>query len=186
MPTDTDMAAEPLKPKSTPTNCHLRPFAAVHADRVLSWITSDREAYWLAPRARPPLVASDVLHWQTPGHQPYLLIASEAEPPVGYGELNLLSAATAQYWLGHLIVDPEWRRRGLGLQLTRLLLWHAFFREGAREVSLVVFQENEAALACYRAAGMHFSGYELHVFPAYGTEEQLARLAISRADFLNV
>ena len=170
------MAANPDTRKLAATTCRLAPFHPGYADLVLSWIQDAQEAHWLAPRTPPPLSATKVLHWQAPGHQAFMLIEPGAPAPLGYGELNILNAAARRYWLGHLIVDPARRGRGLGVQLTRLLLWEAFCRQGAREVSLVVFPENRRAIVCYEAAGLRADGHELHDFPAYAQQVNLLRM----------
>jgi len=147
---------------------------------IVTWVQDAQEAYWLAPKTRPPLTPTSVVRWRQPDHDPYMLLAPEREEPVAYGELNRMTAPPRHYWLGHLIVDPAWRGRGCGVQLTRLLLREAFEMRGARRVTLVVFPENRRALACYRAAGMHDDGYEWHSFPVFGTRECLVRLAAMR------
>jgi len=156
--------------------CRLVPFEAPWAALVASWAVDARETYWLAPRNAPPLTAAEILRWHTPGHTPYALLAEQRATPVGYGELNVMSSGRRRYWLGHLVIDPAERGRGLGVALTRKLLEEAFVRRGAREVSLVVFPDNVAAIACYRAAGMHDDGYETHEFAAYRRVETLLRM----------
>ncbi len=158
--------------------CRLVPFEAAWAELVASWAQDAREAYWLAPRNPPPLTAAEVLRWHTPGHTPYALLEEGRATPVGYGELNRLSSGRRRYWLGHLVIDPAERGRGLGAALTRKLLEEAFVRRRAQEVSLVVFPDNVAAIACYRAAGMREDGYETHEFAAYRRVETLLRMVV--------
>ena len=146
----------------------------------MSWIRDAREAYWVAPRTPPPLTACEVLHWGVAGHCPLLLYELGETTPVGYGEVNELTSGMNRYWLGHLIVDPTQRGRGLGLQLTRLLLAEAFGRFHASDVTLVVFPENTVAIECYRAAGMRDNGYETHHFPAYQRRVRLLRMVAWR------
>lgn len=131
----------------------------------------------MAPRTVPPLTADEIRRWKLPGHEPLQLIDAGAAVPCAYGELNVLNRPRGHYWLGHLIVDPTRRGHGLGQELTRRLLERAFWRHGAREVSLVVFRENLGAIACYRAAGMQPVGYEEHDLPAYGCRVALLRFS---------
>jgi RimJ/RimL family protein N-acetyltransferase len=171
------MAVDPTTRCDPAPPCRLVPFEPRWAAAVASWPRDAREAYWLAPKTRPPLTADEVLRWRKPDHDPYMLLLPERDEPVGYGELNRVTGVRRQYWLGHLVVATAERGRGLGLQLTRLLLQEAFAQRGARRVTLVVFPDNLAALRCYRAAGMLDDGYEWHRFPAYGRRECLLRLA---------
>ncbi len=160
--------------------CRLVPFDHAWADRVVSWVRDAQEAYWLAPKSVPPLTPAELRRWCRPDHNPFLLVEGQRREPLGYGELNRITGARRQYWLGHLLVDPAFRGRGYGVQLTGLLLTEAFEQRGAQRVTLVAFPDNAAALACYRAAGMVDDGYEWHTFPAYGRRECLVRLAASR------
>lgn len=173
---ESQMAANPRTRRRTLPPGTLAPFTPVHAERVMSWVTSAQEAYWIAPRTRPPLTAREVLNWQVPGHSAFLLFAPNVADPIGYGELNILTGALRRFWLGHLIVDPAQRGRGYGVQLTRLLLREALIRRAAHDVTLVVFPENRGAIACYQAAGMRITGYEMHEFPAYNQRVRLVRM----------
>jgi RimJ/RimL family protein N-acetyltransferase len=171
------MAAWPDTPRVTPASCWLEVFQPQWAALVVSWVQDEREAYWLAPKTPPPLTTAEINGWRVAGHEPYVLMPVADRPPIGYGELNTMNGGRRSYWLGHLIVDPAQRGRGCGVQLTKLLLREAFLRRGARRVTLVVFPENRAAVACYRAAGMHDDGYEAHEFAAYRRHEFLLRMA---------
>jgi RimJ/RimL family protein N-acetyltransferase len=167
-------------PKPVAKRCRLVPFDAAWAEVVVSWVRDAQEAYWLAPKSAPPLTPGELLRWRQPDHNPYLLVEEERRAPVGYGELNRMAGPKRQYWLGHLLVDPAFRGRGYGVQLTARLLEEAFEQRGAQRVTLVAFPENVAALACYRAAGLVDDGWEWHTFPAYGRRACLLRLAASR------
>jgi RimJ/RimL family protein N-acetyltransferase len=174
------MAANPMNRRELALPCGLLPFEPQWAELVISWVRDAHEAYWLAPKTPPPLTPAHLSGWQAPGHTPYVLSQPASRDPIGYGELNRFERGQRQYWLGHVIIAPLARGRGYGVALTRLLLEEAFERRGARRVSLIVFPQNHAALACYRAAGMHDDGYEWHSFPAYGTREYLIRLVARR------
>jgi RimJ/RimL family protein N-acetyltransferase len=174
------MAAELITSPRWVSALRLTPFEAGYADRVLSWVRSPREAYWLAPRTKPPLTIEKLRAWARPGRIPLMLVAPEQPEPLAYGELNVLNERRREYWLGHLIVDSQQRGRGLGRRLTELLLRRAFDRLAARRVSLVVFPENAAAVACYQAAGMCDDGYETHYFAVYRRRERLVRLVATR------
>lgn len=169
------VAARPTS-RSRCALCWLEAFQPGRAELVVSWVQSRQESFWLAPRTPPPLTATEIVGWQGPGRSAHTLFTPDYPVPVGYGELNVLNGAARTYWLGHLIVAPAQRDRGYGLQLTRLLLRQAFSRHGAREVSLVVFPENRAAIRCYRAAGLRDDGCERHEFPAYGVQVELLRM----------
>lgn len=147
-----------------------------HAEVIASWVRSPLEAYHLAPRTAPPIDAAKIRGWSGAGHSQLVLCESSRKEIVGYGEVNELHSNRSEFWLGHLIIDPQLRGSGLGLELTRLLLSRAFRQLRARRVSLVVFADNVSAVECYKRAGFHPDGYELHDLPAYSGAARLLRM----------
>ncbi|TWT46098.1 Mycothiol acetyltransferase [Phycisphaerae bacterium RAS1] len=170
------MAARPTIYRPNVRRLRLDPFFSQAAEQVASWVRTEQDAFWLAPSSAPPITPATIRGWQSPGRQPLLLTDGEAGVIVGYGEMNVLNTAERSYWLGHLIIDPAQRSRGLGKQLTRLLLLNAFHRHAARKVTLIVFPENRHAVAAYRAAGLFDECYEEHDFPAYRLRKELLRM----------
>lgn len=170
------MAIKPLPCAVPPSRLALRAFTPADAACVAGWSRSPGETFWLAPRTPPPITPQKVVSWAAPGRQQ--LVLTQAGEVVAYGELNVLVREAGEYWLGHLVVDPQRRGQGLGLELTRRLIDRAFSVLGARRVSLVVFPDNRAAVRCYQSAGMRHEGFESHYFPIYGRRARLSRFAI--------
>jgi RimJ/RimL family protein N-acetyltransferase len=175
------MAATPTTKPTAGRKLRLMAFEARYAQRVATWVRNPLEAYWLAPRTAPPLTADKVRAWAQFGRDPFMLVEPGGSEPVAYGELNKLRSKPHEYWLGHLIVDRRQRGRGLGRQLTALLLQRAFHILGALRVSLVVFPDNRAAAAAYRSAGMYEDGYETHHFADGQRRERLQRFAATES-----
>lgn len=171
------MAATLVTKPTAKQTLRLTAFDERYAPQVVSWVRGALEAYWLAPRTPPPLTVDKVRAWSRPGRNPFMLVESDDPEPVAYGELNELRRRQNEYWLGHLIVNPRQRGRGLGRYLTEMLLYRAFHVHNARRVSLVVFPDNAAAIATYRWVGMREDGYETHYFAASGRRERLLRFA---------
>jgi hypothetical protein len=107
-PIETRMAVRPDTTSAAADPCRLAPFQVAYADRVLSWIRTAQEAFWLAPRTKPPLTAEEVLHWQTPGHQ-----RVSAVPPARCGAARLRRAQPATGLSRPLLAGPLDRRPGL-------------------------------------------------------------------------
>ncbi len=136
----------------------LRPFEPRYAALVASWVRSPEEAFQLAPKTPPPLTPEKVVAWaQRDGHV-FLCWREGDTEPCGYVELNPLSFGRRQWWLGHCIVTPALRGKGIGRRMVKLVLDEAFTERQARAVNLVVLPDNTAAIRCYRQAGFSERG----------------------------
>lgn len=174
------MAAAPRALNLNLLRARLLPFEAGLAPLVASWVGGPDEALRLAPNSAPPLTADVVRSWSRQSGRHARVLVNNAGIPAAYGELNLLNAERREYWLGHLIVDPQQRKQGIGTRLTQLLLERAFMQLAATRVALVVFTDNPAAIACYRACGLIDEQFELQHFWAYDRYEKLLRMGITR------
>ena len=83
----------------------------------------------------------------------YLGLASGI--PIFFGEI--IPAPPGPPRLGRLLVgEPSKRGRGLGVLFTRLLMAECRRLLGAERVELYVWEENAAAIRCYKKAGFEF------------------------------
>ena len=55
--------------------------------------------------------------------------------------------------LKFVIVDPEYRGKGIAQEMLRLIISHAFEDAETKCVSLIVFSQNPRAKKCYEKAG---------------------------------
>lgn len=161
----------------------LLPFQKTSAKILTKWVENPADLHRLAPKTSWPLTAKKVSEWQGPGCEAFELRTLPANAMIGYGEVNWLPGAPGQAWLGHIIIEPGMRGRGLGCVLVQALLEQAFLRRGARSVSLIVFPDNVAAIDCYLRVGFQHVGEEKHRCGARGGYEVLRRLQITKAQF---
>jgi RimJ/RimL family protein N-acetyltransferase len=101
-----------------------------------------------------PLSASEVERWYAGlVAEPCAWIIESADRCVGVARLHHidLDALTGRYAIG--IFRPEDRGRGIGQEVTRLVLEYAFGTLGLRQVDLRVLDFNRAAIECYRRCG---------------------------------
>ncbi len=162
----------------------LRPFESRFAAIVASWPRDERDLLWLAPRTPPPLTPKKVCRWQRANKRTFLLHVGGELGPCAYGEINLMQDKPKHKWLGHLIVAPTVRRRGIGSRLVALLLGEAFQTHAAHSVSLVVFPENHLAQRCYLREGFVHAGDEFHRFRPGQPEYRMQRMTITRQRWL--
>jgi ribosomal-protein-alanine N-acetyltransferase len=77
-------------------------------------------------------------------------LAADEDGVVGFGGVMLVGD---EAHVTNLLVDPHWRRRGIGLELMRALIDEAV-AEGARHITLEVRSENDAARRLYARLGL--------------------------------
>jgi ribosomal protein S18 acetylase RimI-like enzyme len=158
---------------------HLAPFKPGYAAVVVGWVRTEDELRRLAPSTPPPLTAEKVSRWRKVGGEALVAFENRDSCPVAYGELNSMRYESGHLWLGHVIVDPARRGRGIGRRFVASLLNEAFFERAARKVSLIVFPDNAAAVRCYESIGFCRAGEEHHRFAAGGPLQRLLRLEIA-------
>ena len=73
--------------------------------------------------------------------------------PTGFFTLRNPGDTANELRIGFIILDPEARGCGKGKEMLGLALKYAFEAYGAERVSLGVFENNEPAYHCYKAAG---------------------------------
>lgn len=159
------------------------PFTSSMGPIVASWVTSADEAYWLAPGTVPPITSEKIGGWKKPGGHCLLGFVDSPLVPVAYGELNPMRYERKGFWIGHVIVNPLHRGRGVGGMFVSSILDHAFGTLKARRVSLVVFPENVAAIRCYTHCGFCIVGEERHSFRPESPPVRLLRLEVDSCSF---
>ena len=79
---------------------------------------------------------------------------------MGLVDMDTRRGAHADYgWLSLLYLKPEFRRRGMGIQLLGRAIMH-YRGLGRRALRLTVAEDNAPALAFYRRWGFHVLGSE--------------------------
>lgn len=176
-------ASMPDEPAGTTPVCYLSPFDNLFAPVIAAWPQTAHELTWLAPGTVPPLTPSKVCAWQRADGRQYLFWNAAHPGPAGYAELNRMPDERRRYWIGHFILDPVLRGRGLSHTFFRNLVMHAFGEMGAAEVLLVVVPQNLVAIRCYERGGMIVSGRESKRFESTGRRHTFLRMSITRRRF---
>jgi len=161
----------------------LAAFCPEHAVEIASWVRSERDLRWLAPNTAPPLTTDKICAWKKLDGDAFVLLAGEGGRPIGYGELNPMSSGTRHCWLGHVVVRPDQRRRGIGRVLLRSMLAEAFDQLESQRVSLIVFPDNMPAIRCYQGAGFAKTGDEFHRFEHDRSLHRLWRMELQRSSW---
>jgi len=130
------------------------PFVADRAAVVSSWATTPDEVLAWCSRSEVPVPPEVVVDWSSASDVHAYLLVDDGSV-VAYGELWVDDDET-EVELARLIVDPARRGRGLGRRLVTELAGRA--RDIHPNVFLRVRPGNDAAVACYRAAGFQRLG----------------------------
>ncbi|MCH8149109.1 MAG: N-acetyltransferase [Planctomycetes bacterium] len=171
-------AAPPPIPPAPSGRLHLKKFHESNASIVADWVQTPEQLKRLAPGSTMPLTAEKVLGWRRPQGHVLQLTPDGAIAPIGYAELNPMQRERGHLWLGHVIVCPTERGRGIGTVFVRMLLEYAFDQLAAHRVSLIVYPDNKPAVACYQRVGFKPTREEYHAFGASKVEERMLRLEI--------
>jgi len=162
---------------------YLTAFDDIYAARVASWVRSWEELIWLAPATPPPLSAEKIMAWGRDRPDRYLYWSGDDDGPCAYAELNIMAEFQRQRWVGHFLVDPAVRGRGLGVAFMHALLDRAFAEYAAEAVSLVVFPGNMSAIRCYQKAGFVELGTERKFFESTRQSHDFLRMGIDLARY---
>ncbi len=130
----------------------LRPAEPRDYETIALWIP-DAEACrrWAGPKLPYPFAASELPRLLHVAGARAFCLAEGGGPPLGFGQFWAPRPATAH--LARILIAPSARGRGLGRALCRSLIAQAVETTGAREITLRVFRDNQAAVALYSGLG---------------------------------
>jgi RimJ/RimL family protein N-acetyltransferase len=135
---------------------HVRPASFDDVPVIAELSPSAEDMRQAAPREMAPLDEEMVTQWMRERGSGFVLESNGRI--VAYGELNENLEESNTYWIGHVMVHPRRRGAGFGRNLVGALLKHAMETLHAREVRISAFDDNPAALKCYRACGFTEQG----------------------------
>jgi RimJ/RimL family protein N-acetyltransferase len=148
----------------------LIPFTEADVDPLLGWIRSLEELlFWTASSFGFPLNREHITqHMRDCAARGDRLIFkavdSASGEAVGYVELGALDARNRSARIGRVLIAPQARGRGLGVEMMRAALAHAFDVLRVHRAELGVFDVNPRALACYERAGFRREGMRRESF----------------------
>ena len=131
----------------------LRPYNANDADKILSWSKDERAFYkWSAgvlgeyPITKEQFgFVNNLMAFTAIDDDDLVGFFTMRRPTEGYDELRF----------GFVVVDPDKRGKGYGKAMLQLGTKLAKEIYGAKKVSLGVFENNQSAYHCYKAAGFN-------------------------------
>ena len=164
------------------THHQIECFEAAHAEPISRWVASDHALFLLAPMTHPPLTPGKVTAWSCHADESLVLVSSAIEV-LAYGVLNQMRLSERQRWIGHLVVAPEWRGRGVGRRFVLALLERTFAIRDVDSVSLVVCPWNGPAVRCYQQLGFEQIGIQRRCFLESLIRHDLLEMKLTRRQF---
>lgn len=120
------------------------------ADLICSFFQSTEELFFCFPKASFPLAPKTLMAETDQRHSP--TVALDGERVVGYAKY--LEVRDKRYCaIGHLVVDPAFRHRGVARFLVQTLVAMAMAHHKAKFVRAPCFSHNTAAYQMYHAMG---------------------------------
>ena len=164
----------------------LRPYKPHDAEKIVSWI-KDEDALrkWSADRFGDfPITSEDINDkylknngdcWEEDNFYP--MTAFDDSGAVGHLILRYTDAEKKIIRFGFVIVDDAKRGKGYGKQMLILAIKYAFEIFGAEKITLGVFDNNEPAYFCYKAAGFIENGEE-SVCELFGEQWRIVEMEV--------
>lgn len=136
----------------------IRPYKESDAETIVSWIKDEVSLRkWSADRyGSYPINAKDMNRYYAdfPDTEYFhKLTAYDENGIIGHMIIRFVDIENRICRFGFVIVDDSKRGKGYGKRMLELAIDHAFEVMKAKKIDLVVFDNNESALNCYKAAG---------------------------------
>ena len=174
---------------------YLRPYKKGDAATILSWCESETVfRKWTSDRYdHYPITAEEMnrKYFDFNGDCAeadnfYPMTACDESGIVGHFILRYVNGNHSSLRIGFVIVDNSKRGLGLGKKMIQLAIDYAFRIAGAGRLTIGVFENNEAAYHCYKAAGFHDVPQESGMIcELFGEKWRILELALDRNDYFS-
>ena len=143
----------------------LRPIEDADADRIHEWASQERACRFQpwGPNTRAEtgdFVTAAVGTWERPDGPRLVWVATSARVVIGVGEIKRPTTTCAE--IAYAVHVDHWGR-GLGTEIARMLLAHAFADPAVERVQGTCDPRNLGSEAVLRRAGLTFEGTLRHV-----------------------
>ncbi|MBQ9135593.1 MAG: GNAT family N-acetyltransferase [Lachnospiraceae bacterium] len=169
-------------------NLRLRQYKPCDAEMIVSWIKDEETLRkWSSDRFGDFPINSEDINIKylknngdcTEPDNFYPLVAFDESGVVGHLILRYTDAEKKIIRFGFVIVDDTKRGKGYGKQMLILAIKFAFDIFGAEKITLGVFDNNEPAYFCYKAAGFMENGEELFC-ELFGEQWRIVEMEVNR------
>lgn len=145
----------------------LQPFERQDFSRLIGWITSeDLIAQWAPALFKYPLDKAQLETYlqaaetEQPTRKIFKAVDQKTLTVVGHIELDRLDLQNRAATISRVLVgEASLRGKGIGRQMIQCLLKIGFQDLELHRISIGVFENNQAGLACYESVGFVKEGY---------------------------
>ncbi|QEH70381.1 GNAT family protein [Cellulosilyticum sp. ST5] len=153
----------------------LRPFKMRDAAYLVNWLKDERSfKMWSADKFDYPLSVEQLKNYKEMYEEDefgWIFVALDDKGiPVGHFLMRMADYEKNSVHLGFIIVDPNIRGKGYGVEMVSLGVKYAFEILKVKRVTLGVFDVNPVAEACYKKVGFVTETYHKDIF-TYGDEK---------------
>ena len=163
----------------------IRPYRAADAAQVASWVRSEEAMHkWSADcYDHFPISGEDInAMYASCDADFFFLTAFDESGVAGHLAMRFMNPEKSEVRLCFVIVDSARRGSGCGKEMVQLAVRFAFDIVKAQRVSLAVFENNEPAYHCYRAAGFRVLEDERVSYNIKGEDWACRIMAMDRED----
>ena len=146
---------------------------------ICQLITSEEELFLVYPKGTYPLNLEQLEHLKEVRQK--LTVATERLQVIGFA--NLYDFVPGRHaFIGNLIVDKDFRKRGIGKEMVDYMLGLVFHQHDLPEARISVFRDNIPAFNLYSDFGFHlFETTDLKNFK--GERVNLLHMKLSRTEY---
>jgi RimJ/RimL family protein N-acetyltransferase len=146
-------------------NLTLRPFSRGEVGRLIAWAESaEFLMQWAGPLFTYPLDEAQLERYvqgaetDPPSRQIFTALETSSGNAVGHIELNNIDRRNRSAMVSRVLIEKASQGKGYGLELVRQVTAIGFRDLRLHRLELVVFDFNQAAIACYKRAGFTIEG----------------------------
>ncbi len=115
----------------------------------------------------------------------FAIIDSKSHRHIGNAKLGPINWVHRRAMFGIMIGEKEFWAKGVGKEVTRLMVEYGFFRLNLNRINLGVLAEHEAAVRCYEAVGFKTEGRFREEMFVEGTYKDRLWMGLLRSEYKN-
>jgi RimJ/RimL family protein N-acetyltransferase len=142
---------------------YLRPLESADLnERYLGWLNDPEVTKYLETGTFPTTMRDLEKFYASvtgsPSEVIFAVIDRGTDEHIGNVKLGPINWLHRRSMFGIMIGDKRFWGKGVGEEVTRLMVEYAFYRLNLHRVGLVVFEEHESAIRCYQNVGFQLEG----------------------------